>query len=170
MLKVLVLAASLLLAGCTPSAVIAYRAMSDQEPTGDTLRQLQQESLPYRKKGAGVVTGQVFLTTANGQLVPPADTQVLVAPATEYSIVRFNKFVVEDNEFPPAIRAAVVWHVRTDAQGRFQLQQLPAGSYLVGSEVFWTPPGRSARAEIPYARFDLPAGGTAEIAVTRTVD
>jgi hypothetical protein len=102
--------------------------------------------------------------------VAPADTEVLVAPATEYSIVRFNKFAVEDNEFPPATRAAVVWHVRTDAQGRFKLQQLPGGSYLVGCPMFWTPPGGKTRSEIPYARFDLPAGGNVDVAVTRTVD
>ena len=93
--------------------------MSDKAPTGETQRQLQQESMPYRQKGSGVVRGTVSVQTPSGPVVATLGTRVLLAPATQYSTVRFDKFVVEDNEVPPAVRAAVVWSIKTDAQGNF---------------------------------------------------
>jgi hypothetical protein len=157
--------------GCTPSIMIASGAMSDQAPSGDTLSQLQQESAPYRRKGTGVIAGQVFVTTEHGPVYASPGTTVLLAPDTEYSNVRFQKFVVEGNEVPPAVRAAVAWMTKTKADGEFMFRDLPGGTYLVASQVFWTPPGADeARSDIPYARLQLAEGASVTTEVTRPAD
>jgi len=163
------LAAALLAAACTPP-VTTRHGISDQAPDGEALRQLQEEMAPYRKRGAGVVTGHVSIRGPAGEVAARAGSRVLLAPATSYAVLRFESFVVADNELPPAVRAAAVKHGNTDAQGNFTLRDLPPGGYLIASEMFWTSPDGASRSDVPFARFEIHEGATTvEVAVTRSV-
>jgi hypothetical protein len=160
------LLAALLAAGCSPT-ITNKHGISDQAPTGDTLRQLQDESAPYRARGSGAVHGHVSVQTPAGAVAARAGSRVLLLPATDYAAVRFAAFVIEDDTLPPAVRAAAIAQANVDAQGDFTLENLPPGSYLIASELFWTAPDGASRSAVPYARFDLADGVRVEVAVTR---
>jgi hypothetical protein len=163
-----VLVALLLAASCAPTTA-TRGGVSDRAPTGDELRALEEELAPYRGSGIGIVHGRVAVETASGKVAAVAGSRVLVLPATGYASVRFATFVVAGDTLPPAVRAAAVRQANTDAQGSFVLEQMPPGSYLVASEMFWTSPEGTARSAIPYGRFELAPGATTDVAVARVV-
>ncbi|HZR82977.1 MAG TPA: hypothetical protein VFD92_17910 [Candidatus Binatia bacterium] len=169
-----VLAAALVgvsLAGClaVPPVLLTQRALSDKEPSGDELKQLQQESAPYQKKGRGVVTGMVAMQAGTQQIPAPAGTTVYLTPVTTYATARLQKYAVEENELPAKANAQIAWIGRTEEGGVFRFQDLPAGSYYIVSQMFWTPPWDPGkpRGDVAYTMIQLAPGENAYTVVTR---
>lgn len=162
-----IVVALLLGTSCAPAAT--RRGLSDQAPTGDEARQLAEDLAPYRGGGIGIVRGHVSVQTPSGKVDAVVGSRVLLVPATAYASLRFQTFVVAGDSLPPAVRAAATRQANTDAQGNFVLEELPPGSYLVASEMFWTSADGTARSAIPYGRFELAPGATTDVVVARVV-
>jgi hypothetical protein len=166
-------ARALALASVTASSTgcIAALALQDSGPSGDELRQLQEESAPYQKRGSGSISGLVTLETPRGQLTAPPGTQVYLTPATTYALQRLQKYAIEKNELPEKRESQLMWFASTDAEGRFRFTELPPGDYILASRVLWSPSSTAgdSRAEVAYARVHLAAGESITVMVTRSV-
>lgn len=155
------------ISGClaVPWVMVGSKAFEEKEPTGDVLKQLQQETAPYLKKGSGTIAGVVTIVANGNTMVAGAGAGVFLTPATTWANWRLQHFVIEDNEVPEKSQAQLAWLTKTDAQGRFDFTDLPPGQYLLLSQVFL-----AGGSDVAYARVQLGAGEKAEVNVTRVVD
>ena len=62
---------------------------------------------------------------------------------------------------------AVWWFAQADDEGRFEFDEVPAGSYYVTCPVAWRDAGGSARQRILWAETSVGPGDTAQVSVSR---
>ncbi len=142
---------SLWTAGCTPAATgIAY-GTSDSGPSRSQRLLLEEELAPYRQKGESAISGRVFLATPNGEVVG-ARNPVHLTPATDYAKALVQQEVVRKNEMLDRKAEEIWWTTRAGRDGRFHFSWLPAGDYVILSEVAYSPDGgTSAEIAVAYA-------------------
>lgn len=102
-----------------------------------TFKQAQYE--PYAAEGTAKILGQAFATTKGGDVKFAAGRTVNVNPVTEYSTEWWDRTVLGGEELLKADSRVEPFHrsTTTDAEGRFEIDNLPAGEYYVVTEVEW---------------------------------
>jgi hypothetical protein len=128
---VLVSIAGALLAACVAAPPLTARELP---PITDA------QMAPYLKTADATIQGQGFLRQQGGGVVTCAGSEVLLMPDVPYVRAlmeglrqrRRPDFTV-DQRLKPGARVG-----QCDADGRFKLGPLPAGSYMVMTEVKWT--------------------------------
>ena len=103
----------------------------------------EDEYLKLSSSGKGVITGQVYIETRDGDKVPKSGAKVVLNPVTSYSLqwkeetpVTLMPLEPPDSRISNYIREAL-----TDAEGRFVIDNVPAGEYFVSSPIVWEGPG-----------------------------
>lgn len=94
----------------------------------------------YVGEGPATLEGQAFLRTRGGELRYCAGESVLLAPGTQYDIDVITAFAFGRNvALKRAGPAAQYWRESVcDAQGKFQFDGLPVGSWIVITDVrYW---------------------------------
>ena len=103
-----------------------------------------EEHAPYMTKGTGSVSGEAFLKTAGGDVRYAAGEPILLIPATLYGrefflvdILKSQELVSPalDHRMPQAVRT-----VRADSKGRFTFTDLPMGTYVLYTSIYWQVP------------------------------
>lgn len=92
----------------------------------------------YAKDGNAKLDGQAFLRLSNGGVKSCAGSEVLLAPATDYDLKVMNKFLFSrlDSALQYAGPAAKYWREsQCDVEGKFSFEDLPAGKWVVLTEV-----------------------------------
>lgn len=104
---------------------------------------------PASDKGSGRITGQAFLRTRGGDVRTAAGQQVVLYPATDFTreLSAFLAVGISPAEFPapswkypfaPGGRLhPFTRSYQADANGNFEFTDVPAGEYIVGTEVSW---------------------------------
>ncbi|MDR3381734.1 hypothetical protein [Cupriavidus basilensis] len=129
---------------CTAAAILAGCAVPVQQKTYDPLpfNAAEYEALP--KTGTGVVRGQVFLKTRGGDVKKGAGAQVILSPATslsEQSYAEGYKSGKTPRASPGGGETQKYWRRATaDADGRFEIRDVPPGKFFVMSELTWEAP------------------------------
>lgn len=155
---------------CTPAITGIVYGSSDHGPSRDQKVLLEEELAPYRQRGESAITGRVFLETPGGDVVA-ARRPVHLTPATAYAKALAQKEVIEDNEMIDRKSEEVWWTTKTGRDGRFVFSWLPAGDYLVLSEVAWSPDGgTSAELDVAYALVRVGEREHVDVVVKRKVD
>jgi hypothetical protein len=158
------------LAGCVPVATWVDYAVTDHGPSASEIELLKEETAPYRHRGTAAITGQVLVRTASGQVFSGAGRPVHLIPATEWARKQFAKRVIEQGKLPDRYEQEVWWVGKADDAGRFHFGWLPAGDYLVFSEIAWASSQGGAQTTVAYAEVLLAAGQHAkDVAVQREV-
>jgi hypothetical protein len=107
----------------------------------DALRsqRLAEAYAPYRQPGASVVSGNISLVNDKGQLVVARNLSVRLMPATTFSRMEFAAATAEGRMPLTDLdeKGVVIWTGRTDIDGNFQFEGLPAGEYFVLCHVSW---------------------------------
>lgn len=124
---------------------------------------------PYRGTGSGVVEGQAFLVSMNGEVKYGAGRTVVLNPVTTYSEewflygVRGNYKLSEgDPRAGQFARTAVA-----DAEGNFRFEGLPPGEYYVACEINWYIDQYSTSGGWAYSQVTVQNGKTIRAVVTR---
>jgi predicted small lipoprotein YifL len=103
---------------------------------------------PFAADGTATVTGSSFLVTKGGDIKKGAARQVFLIPETTFLTARMNE---ADNWYStyewlgfsgtPEDTIAKAWrHTRiavADVDGRFVFKKVPAGKYVVETQLFW---------------------------------
>ena len=109
----------------------------------DTLRTpfSQSEHQPFAASGAGSLKGQAFLRQRGGGVVTCAGSEVALLPHTEYFLELTwhikERRPVQHEATALANLPSIVRRTHCDAQGFFTFTQLPAGQYIVITDVSW---------------------------------
>jgi hypothetical protein len=96
---------------------------------------------PYESPGAAVIHGQAFVHTGDGRTFKASGMNVYLVPLTPYTdelakIIQGNR-----NPAPPDPRLGKYTKaVVANAEGEFEFDGLPEGSYVVYSRVQWSRP------------------------------
>lgn len=122
--------AAMFLAGCVVPPVEMKTKFNSDEYVG------------YRQVGTGVISGQGFLRQKGGGVVTCAGGDVMILPATPFFREFIEKSFVSGQ---PAkldyqlglINRPIMKQSQCNAQGNFSFSRLPAGSWLVMTEVKW---------------------------------
>ena len=100
-----------------------------------------------------------------------ANRSVHLTPATPFAKELAERQVVRDNEMIDRKAEGVWWTTRAGRDGRFVFNWLPAGDYLVLSEVAWSPDGgTSAKEAVAYALVRVGEREHIDVVVKRKVD
>lgn len=100
----------------------------------------------YNVPGTGSLTGQAFLRQVGGDVVTCAGSEVFLMPKSRLTddlitAIRAGDDIqplqAEAAEYPFALRKTTC-----DAQGNFEFSELAAGTWFVGTHVFWGIPSR----------------------------
>lgn len=132
---------------------------------------------PYVHPGTGVIEGQAFLRARDGDVKTGAGSWVKCNPATTYSREWFDVQVMQGIQLAqgnPAILAANN-RVQCDAEGRFAIDQLPAGHYFLACTITWETVGSDFVGDpklrrtggTAYSEVDVEDGKTAKAILTR---
>jgi len=168
-LPALCLASFLAAMGCTPAVTGIVYGTSDHGPSKAQEDLLEEELAPYRERGESAITGRVFLETPLGEVVG-AERPVHLTPATEYAKKLAETEVVEGNRMIERKAEGVWWTTQAGRDGRFVFSWLPAGDYLVLSQVAWSPDdGTTAREAVAYALVRVGERQQVEVTVKREV-
>ncbi|NUJ59366.1 carboxypeptidase-like regulatory domain-containing protein [Halomonas sp. BMC7] len=146
----LVIMLALMLAGCqivpqwptTPSgepSIEELPAPDESRRDGRVPRQVrfpEGEYAALEKTGTASIRGRLYQRDARGNLVPGAGETVSIAPVTTYS-AEAAEVVLSGRAIAPADpRAREYTHyARTDGDGNFVANGLPAGEYYVAGRV-----------------------------------
>ena len=138
--KYAALAAAVLGAGCVATAPQV------REP--DRLRTPfdAKEHAPFAATGTASIKGQAFLRQRGGGVVTCAGSAALLMPYTEYFLestwyARERRHLTHEPD-ARAMLPAILRKTHCDAQGNFSFDRLPAGRYIVLTEVVWDVAGR----------------------------
>lgn len=154
-IRIISAAACIALAGCMP---IQPRA---PVPMGNVFT--VEDHAAYIKAGTGALAGQAFLRQQGGGVVTCAGSQVMLFPATPYFrevllIMRSGDTPIINRQFPEM--AVLDRRSQCDAQGNFVFTGLPAGRYIVLTQVQWMV-GYHAQGGVVGREVDVPETGTA---------
>lgn len=99
----------------------------------------EQEHAAWTGSGDSAIEGQAFLRQRGGGVVTCAGQRVLLFPNTPYfqEVVSIARGGGQPATPPGADAVAVTRNTMCDAEGRFRFDALPAGSWIVGTEVTW---------------------------------
>ena len=134
-------------------------------PKVSTLNQFHESEVEsYKQQGNAVVKGQLFSRTNSGDVKSGAGKEVYLIPNTPYFNER-NQILKEckqpENEIDSTAKSFVKTDI-VDLQGNFEFSNIPAGKYLVTSQLYWTIPSGG-----PYGGVQMTGSfKVAEIAVT----
>jgi hypothetical protein len=98
---------------------------------------LAAEYAAYRAAGTASISGQAFLRTLGGDVRLAAGCLVTAEPATTVAVEYMKRIDLRPN-WPEAVAARRA--VTADAEGRFTFEGLPAGRWLVVTEIYWQVP------------------------------
>ena len=160
----------------TPTAVAALEKTISLNPSEDLLASARSlldliqkpideaEYAPYAGGGTSSVVGQAFLRTRGGDVKTGAGRQVTLEPASEYALSWVG-------HFPSVPRQPVIGlyrrHAIADAEGRFRFDKLPAGKWLVSTEIKWLVPGAGETGGFVFGVVEVKEGETADLVLTR---
>jgi hypothetical protein len=94
------------------------------------------EYAPFAEQGTASISGQAFLRTRGGDVKYGAGSRVTAEPLTTYSQNWLGRAGAGTRPPHPAVRKYRRETI-ADAEGRFSFTNLPAGKWLVLSEVTW---------------------------------
>lgn len=145
------------LTGCPAATMPVQQSISVSTPFS------MDEHRVFLRPGAATLKGQAFLRQQGGGVVTCAGKQVALSPATPfyrevYRIARSGKTPILPP--PPAELATQKLSKlgQCDAQGNFVFENVPAGRWIVATDVMWTvgynPQGGGLMKEV-----DVPASG-----------
>lgn len=107
----------------------------------------------YNEIGTGVLSGQAFLKTRSGDVKTCAGEKVLLMPYNDYTkeiyIAKKSKKYEGFNNTDPRLRKYIRMTI-CDAEGDFEFNEIPEGSWIVGTTVKW---------EVPIGYSTLKQGG-----------
>ncbi|QJQ94207.1 MULTISPECIES: carboxypeptidase-like regulatory domain-containing protein [Halomonadaceae] len=170
---IVLLAVSVVVSGCqivdpAPSPRIDVidigedAAPEDRVTPGRVAREVafpEREYAALEKQGNAAITGRLTLNGSAG-----SNANVAVAPVTTYSAEAAEKALAGQAVEPADPRAqAFTRQTRTNADGNFTVNGLPAGEYYVSASI--TPPGGQPRVVINQVR--VGAGQTVRVNLSR---
>ena len=108
----------------------------------DALRsqRIAEAYAPYRQPGASALSGNISLINDKGQKVVARNLSVRLMPATTFSRMEFANAQAEGRVLDVTDldeKGVVIWTGRTDIDGNFRFEGLPAGEYFVSCHVSW---------------------------------
>lgn len=116
-------------------------SMHNPGPTPVSMRTAfsAQEHAAWNGSGDSSIEGQAFLRQRGGGVVTCAGQRVLLFPDTPYfqEVVSIASGGGKPATPPGPDAVAVTRNTMCDAEGRFRFSALPAGSWIVGTEVTW---------------------------------
>lgn len=129
-----------------------------------------EEYAQIEKTGTAAITGQLFLRTRGGDVKYGAGSEVIATPATRYT--RETSYIISSGRVPePADPRATEYTHRTiaDGEGRFTIENLPAGRFIVAGAVYWESPVRYTPAQggVVIKEVSVSEGGYVEIMLTK---
>ena len=131
----------------------------------------EAEYQPYLVQGTAVISGQAFLTQRGGGVVKAAGKSVTLDPATSIGNEWWEKagrVWIQRGQFPPssnfykARRETVA-----DAEGRFKFSDLPAGKYILRTEVTWEVGDLPIQGGVVGTTCEVKAGKNAEVVMAQ---
>ncbi|MFC3285102.1 carboxypeptidase-like regulatory domain-containing protein [Litchfieldella rifensis] len=138
-------------------------------PAGRVARQVpfpEQEYAALSKHGNATISGRLYFTTRSGDRIYGANETISVAPVTTYSAEAAEVALAGRAVEPADPRAqAFTRQARTDSQGHFTVNGLPAGDYYVAGSV--SLPGTSQRSPIIIHQVHVGTGQTARVTLSR---
>lgn len=92
----------------------------------------KEEYKPYLKSGINTVVGQAFLRQNGGGIVTCAGKTVLLYPAIGIFDVISRGFISAGSD-----EKALIKETQCDAQGNFEFYMIPAGNWVIKTNVSW---------------------------------
>lgn len=119
------------------------------------------------QSGNSTITGQAFLTKANGEAKAAAGNEIRLNPVTSYSLYAYNQAASAQQKLDPRC-LQYRRTTRADRNGRFSFKNIPAGDYFVSAAVkspAAPPPSHAAdsRGSKVIKRVAVGPGGTADV-------
>ncbi len=150
------LAASL--AGCSEVATVPLKTQWKES-----------DYAAYTKVGTGAVTGEAFMRQRGGAVVTCAGSEVLLVPDEGIfsEIVQINESGKKVAPLKEKINTTAIKATKCDAQGKFSFQQIPAGMWIIQTNVKWETPGHVAQGSFLSRRFRLMYGEKTEIILSK---
>lgn len=125
-----------------------------------------KEYAVLEKKGNATISGRLVYTTSGGKKVYGANETVSVAPVTTYSAEAAEAALAGKAVEPADPRAQEYTHqARTDGDGYFAVNNLPAGDYYVAGSVRL--PDGKGRSPIILHQVRVGSGETARVTLSR---
>ena len=128
---------------------------------------------PFALSGKATIEGQAFVTDQGGRLRYAANCDVHLIPAVPFFEALFDGEMgafkeKRDLDFAPLVAGSAPWSKVAvgDRDGWFSFPGLPAGRYILCSEVAWRAAGRDNRVWA-YAKVTLREGDGLRVVVTR---
>lgn len=102
----------------------------------------QLDFVPWMGSGPATLNGQAFLTTRGGDVKTCAGNEVQLYPANQFDLKLLNAFSRGDKiiDYAPQMASITQANIRTtvcDAGGNFEFNNIPAGPWLIKTEVRW---------------------------------
>ena len=133
------------------SACVATNSTSERIPFPEA------EYSALRTDGNGAISGQVYIEAKGGERVVKQGAKVVLNPVTSYSRQWYETTAVMKHHLAPPDAKILVYikETVTDAEGRFEMRDIPAGEYFLSSGVVWESPKqlRSLAPMSPQGRF-----------------
>ncbi|GGX77367.1 hypothetical protein GCM10007160_00700 [Litchfieldella qijiaojingensis] len=138
-------------------------------PPGRVARQVafpEHEYAALAKHGNATIRGRLYYTTPGGNRIHGVNEVISIAPVTTYSAEAAETALAGKAIEPADPRAREYTHqARTDSQGYFTANGLPAGDYYVAGSVRL--PGSNGRSPIIIHQVHVGAGQTAQVTLSR---
>jgi hypothetical protein len=134
----------------------------------------EAEYARFQVPGSGVIRGRVYIIAQGGDAVVAKENRVILNPVTSYSLQWYEgarlKHPMEDPD--PRLRS-YVREVVADAEGRFEIDNVPAGDYFLSAPLAWEAPWpvRRNSSIMPQGGFivqkvTVKEGGTIDVPLT----
>jgi hypothetical protein len=132
------------------------------------------QAAPAPARGNATISGQAFVITIRGEVIPAARARVRLLPVTELTTYWYEQATKHGRSVPPAdpqLQQLSTWR-STDERGAFEFAALPAGDYYLLSQL--TPGAHTGYAILPggivlHNRVDVGAGESANVVLTAQV-
>lgn len=124
----------------------------------------------YLKAGSASLTGQAFLRQQGGGVVTCAGSDVILLPATPFfqEVVSIMRTGREPQVARPLTEYTALYRKsQCDAQGNFVFANVPAGKYILMTQVQWVV-GYNAQGGVLHREIDIPGSGVTNVLLTDT--
>lgn len=128
MKQLIVLVTVLFLAACAANPIVIKRIQFNET-----------EFRSLAKSGTATVTGQAFISTADGKKHYAQNEQARLNPKTSYSQQWYEVNYVNKMNIAVADPRYLdyVYKADVDVEGRFIFHNIPAGEYYISAPIFW---------------------------------